>query len=85
MMLKTASGEFPVPPEVARRLPSMPDIPGPGAGDREQRAFRDWLDASSENLIAYERLRRWHLVQEDLAARARRDGKIHVVTDDGLD
>lgn len=85
MILKTASGDFPIPPEVARRLPSVPDIPSAGAGAREQRSFRDWLEASSENLIAYERLRRWHLVQEDLAAQARRAGKAHIVTDDGLD
>lgn len=85
MILKTASGDFPIPPEVARRLPSVPDVPGAESGGREQRAFRDWLESSSENLIAYERLRRWHLVQEDLAARAKAAGKAHIVTDDGLD
>ncbi len=85
MMLKTASGDFPIPPDVARRLPSLPDVPGPDAGARERRAFQDWIDASSENLIAYERLRRWHLVQEDLAAQARKEGKTYTVNADGLD
>lgn len=85
MILKTASGDFPIPPEVARCLPSAPDLPGQHADERERRAFRDWLEASSENLIAYERLRRWRLVQEDLAAAAKRAGRIHQVTDDGLE
>lgn len=85
MILKTASGDFPIPPEVARQLPPVPDVPGPHADSREQRAFRDWLDASSENLIAYERLRRWRLVREDLAAAAARTGRVYQVTDDGLE
>ena len=47
--------------------------------------FRHWLDASPEHAISYERLRRWHLVQEELAAQAKAADRPFVVTDDGLE
>ena len=87
MMLTTKSGTFPIPPEVAGRLPAVPPIPSPEDSDYKQRSreFREWLDASSKHMIDFERLRRWHLVQEELAAEAASKGLTYVVTDDGLD
>lgn len=87
MILSTRSGDFPIPPEVASRLPQVPPVPDPIAPRyREQRrAFTEWLDASPQHAIDFERLRRWHLVQDDLAAAARAEGRDYVVTDDGLD
>lgn len=84
MMLATASGQFPIPPEVARRLPVVPDAPA-GRDDRAAQAFYAWLEASPDHMIAFERLRRWRLVQEDLAARAARAGLPFEVTADGLE
>lgn len=87
MILETASGSFPIPPEVASRLPQVPPVPDPSAPfyRRERKAFTEWLDASPENAIGFERLRRWHIVQEELAAAARAEGREFVVTEDGLD
>lgn len=87
MILSTRSGDFPIPPEVASRLPQVPAVPDP-AGPRykqQRRAFTEWLDAAPENAIDFERLRRWHLVQDQLAQEARAAGREHVVTEDGLD
>ncbi len=87
MILSTSSGDFPIPPSVARRLPNVPALPDLSAPNaRIQRAdVRDWLDASPEPAIDYERLRRWHLVQEELAARARAENRDFVVSEDGLE
>jgi hypothetical protein len=87
MILSTTSGDFPIPPEVASRLPQVPPVPDPDApGYREKRrAFTDWLDASPAHAIDFERLRRWHLVQDELAAAATAAGRDYVVTEDGLD
>lgn len=86
-MLNTPSGDYPIPAGVAARLPSMPPMPAPDAGERDPAVvvFRDWMDAAPENVIAFERLRRWHRVQEDLAAEAKAQGRPFVVTADGLD
>ncbi|URI15469.1 hypothetical protein [Brevundimonas albigilva] len=48
MILSTSSGDFPIPPSVARRLPNVPALPDLSAPNaRIQLAdFRDWLDAS---------------------------------------
>jgi len=83
MMLTTTSGTFPIPPEVAGRLPAVPPIPSPDAPD--YKAFNEWLAASSTHLIDFERLRRWHLVQDELAAAAVAKGLTYRVTADGLD
>lgn len=87
MILSTRSGDFPIPPEVASRLPQVPPVPDPSSPRYKQlrRAFTEWLDAAPENAIDFERLRRWHLVQDQLAAEARAAGREHVVTEDGLD
>ncbi|QTN19869.1 hypothetical protein HZ989_01970 [Brevundimonas sp. AJA228-03] len=87
MMLTTTSGTFPIPPEVASRLPQVPPIPSPDAPDYKvlSKAFNQWLEASSVHAIDFERLRRWHLVQEELSARAIASGLDYQVTDDGLD
>lgn len=87
MILTTPSGAFPIPPEVAARLPDVPSLPNASApdGKRHVAAFRDWLDASPDHVIAYERLRRWHLVQEELAAQAKAQGRAFAVTEDGLE
>ncbi|KAK0358815.1 hypothetical protein LTR94_033847, partial [Friedmanniomyces endolithicus] len=73
MILSTSSGDFPIPPSVARRLPNVPALPDPAASDAkvQMNDFRHWLDASPEHAIDYERLRRWHLVQDELAAKAK--------------
>lgn len=87
MILSTPFGDYPVPAEVAARLPSTPPMPAPDASENDPalRAFREWMEASPENAIAVERLRRWHLVQADLAARARARNQPFVVSDDGLE
>lgn len=87
MILSTTSGDFPIPPEVARRLPQVPPVPDPTAPKfrAQRRAFTEWLDAAPQNAIDFERLRRWHLVQDQLAREARAAGRAHLVTDDGLD
>lgn len=87
MILETSSGSFPIPPEVASRLPQVPPVPDPSAPfyRRERKAFTEWLDAAPENAIGFERLRRWHLVQEELARAAHAEGREFVVTEDGLD
>jgi hypothetical protein len=87
MILTTSSGEFPIPSAVAAKLPEVPDLPDPSARDGRQQVerFRAWLDASPDHVIAYERLRRWQMVQEELAAAARKAGRRFEVTTDGLD
>ncbi|MFC5344278.1 hypothetical protein ACETK8_00235 [Brevundimonas staleyi] len=87
MILTTSSGDFPIPSDVASRLPQVPPVPDPTAPQYKQakRAFTDWLDAAPQHAIDFERLRRWHLVQNDLAAAARAEGRAFVVTEDGLD
>ena len=87
MMLLTSAGEYPVPTAVAQRLPQVPRTPQPDQPDYEsrRRAFADWLDASPENSIDYERLRRWHLIQDERASRAMASGQVFVVTADGLE
>ena len=87
MILSTSSGDFPIPPEVATRLPQVPPVPDPKAPQYSQakRDFSDWLDAAPQHSIDFERLRRWHLVQNDLAAAAQAEGRSFVVTEDGLD
>ena len=87
MILSTASGDFPIPADVARQLPNvpaLPDLSGPNAR-LQIKDFRHWLDASPEHAIDYERLRRWHLVQEELAAQAKAENRPFVVSDDGLE
>lgn len=87
MILTTSSGDFPVPPEVASLLPQVPPVPDPAAPNYKQarREFTDWLEAAPQHTIDFERLRRWHLVQDELAAAARAEGRPFVVTGDGLD
>lgn len=87
MILTTRSGEYPIPPAVAQRLPTIPSMPDPQATDHRMQMsdFEQWLDASPEHTIRFERLRRWHLVQEDLAAAAKKAGRPFVVTEDGLE
>ncbi|ADK99430.1 hypothetical protein [Brevundimonas subvibrioides] len=87
MMLSTTSGTFPIPPDVAARLPWVPPVPNADAPDYEvlSKALTEWLDESPTHLIDFERLRRWHLVQEDLAAEAASKGVTYQVTADGLD
>lgn len=87
MILSTSSGDFPIPPDVATRLPRVPAVPDPTAPQyhKARRAFADWLDAEPRHTIDFERLRRWHLVQNQLAAAARAEGRTFVVTEDGLD
>lgn len=87
MMLSTTSGTFPIPAEVASRLPQVPPLPNADAPDFKAatKAFNDWLDASPNHTIDFERLRRWHLVQEEQAAKAQASGIAFVVTADGLD
>jgi hypothetical protein len=87
MILSTTSGDFPIPSDVASRIPQVPPVPDPAAPDyrRQRKAFTEWLDAAPQHAIDFERLRRWHLVQDQLAAEARAAGRDHVVTEDGLD
>lgn len=87
MILSTASGDFPIPADVARQLPNVPALPDTTAADARLQIedFRHWLDASPEHTIDYERLRRWHLVQEELAAQAKAENRPFVVSDDGLE
>ena len=87
MILSTSSGDFPIPPNVARRLPDVPALPDMAAPDAKLRLndFQHWLNASPEHVIDYERLRRWHLVQDELAAQAKAENRAFVVSDDGLE
>ena len=87
MILTTASGDYAIPAAVAALLPQTPPIPDPAAPGfkRARDDFEHWLAASVENAVAFERLRRWHLVQEELAAAAKADGRPFLVTDDGLE
>ena len=87
MILSTSSGDFPIPPDVASRLPQVPPVPDPIEPQyrRRKREFTEWLDAAPEHTIDFERLRRWHLVQDELAKKATSEGRAFVVTDDGLD
>ncbi|OGN49975.1 MAG: hypothetical protein A2352_11155 [Caulobacterales bacterium RIFOXYB1_FULL_67_16] len=87
MILSTSSGDYPIPAEVARRLPNVPALPDPnGPNARLQiEDFRHWLEASPDHAISYERLRRWHLVQDELAAQAKAANRPFVVSDDGLE
>jgi hypothetical protein len=87
MILSTSSGDFPIPPDVASRLPKVPALPDPTAPKYQEnkRAFTEWLDSAPQHTIDFERLRRWHLVQNELAAAARAEGRTFVVTEDGLD
>jgi hypothetical protein len=87
MILSTSSGDFPIPAEVARQLPNVPPLPDmtePNA-KLQIKNFRHWLDASPEHAIDYERLRRWHLVQDELAAQAKAQNRPFIVSDDGLE
>ncbi|AQR60812.1 hypothetical protein BZG35_03445 [Brevundimonas sp. LM2] len=87
MMLSTTSGSFPIPASVASKLPQVPPIPSPGSPDyaAQAKSFNEWLDESPAHTIDFERLRRWHLVQDELAAKAVADGQDYLVTDDGLE
>ncbi|QTC91190.1 hypothetical protein [Brevundimonas goettingensis] len=87
MMLSTSSGDFLVPETVEAEVPSVPPIPHPDEPEYEARriAFGEWLDAEPQHLIDYERLRRWQIEQNDLAAAAARDGRSFTVTRDGLE
>lgn len=87
MILTTSSGEFPIPIEVAERLPTAPSVPDPAARDYEQALadFETWLEQSPQHAIDLERLRRWHLVQDEMAATAAREGRPFTVTADGLE
>ncbi|WGM32890.1 hypothetical protein [Brevundimonas sp. NIBR11] len=87
MILSTSSGDFPIPPEVATQLPKVPAVPDPTMPqyNEAKRAFAEWLDSAPEHTIDFERLRRWHLVQNELAAAAHAEGRTFVVTEDGLD
>jgi hypothetical protein len=87
MMLSTTSGAFPIPAHVASQLPKVPPVPSPDEPDYPvlARRFTEWLEASPTHTIDFERLRRWHLVQEELAAKAAASGRDFVVTADGLD
>lgn len=87
MMLSTTSGAFPIPAQVASLLPQVPPVPSPDAPDYKAQAktFNDWLEASPGHTIDFERLRRWHLVQDELAAQALASGRDYIVTADGLD
>ncbi len=87
MILSTSAGDFPIPPEVARRLPSLPPLPDadPSSDKHAQRAFTEWLESAPQHTIDFERLRRWHLVQDELAQAAKTQGRPFVVTEDGLD
>lgn len=87
MMLSTTSGSFPIPAHVASLLPQVPPVPSPDAPDyaAQARRFTEWLDESPTHTIAFERLRRWHLVQEDLARQAVASGQAYVVSSDGLE
>jgi len=48
MILSTASGDFPIPADVARQLPNVPALPDTTAADARLQIedFRHWLDAS---------------------------------------
>ncbi|MBB5745295.1 hypothetical protein [Brevundimonas variabilis] len=87
MILTTSAGDYPIPPEVAQKLPTVPPLPDQGASDYRQqvRDFEHWLDAEPSHTIDFERLRRWHTVQEERAVSARTEGRPFVVTDDGLE
>ena len=60
------------------------------ANDEEDRRFVTWsglgtIGDSDEHAIDYERVRRWHLVQDELAAAAKAEQRPFVVTADGLE
>jgi hypothetical protein len=87
MILSTSSGDFPIPPHAASRLPQVPALPDPAEPNYNRRAreFTEWLESSPEHTVGFERLRRWHLVQDELARQAKTAGQPFIVTDDGLD
>ena len=87
MILNTPSGEFQIPAAVAQRLPNLPALPSESSPNYKRLLadFERWLDADPQHVIDYERLRRWHLVQNELAATAMANGQSFVVTTDGLD
>lgn len=87
MILTTSAGDFPIPPEVAQKLPNVPPLPEEGAVNfgQQVRDFEYWLDSEPGHTIDFERLRRWHTVQEERAVAAREQGRPFVVTDDGLE
>lgn len=87
MILTTSAGDFPIPPEVARKLPNVPPLPEEGTVNYGQQVkdFEYWLDSEPGHTIDFERLRRWHTVQEERAVSAREQGRPFVVTDDGLE
>ena len=87
MILTTSAGDYPIPSEVAQKLPTVPPLPEQGAADYRQqvRDFEHWLDSEPGHTIDFERLRRWHTVQEERAVSARANGRPFVVTDDGLE
>ena len=87
MILTTSAGDFPIPPEVAQKLPTIPPLPEEGVADYRQqvRDFEHWLGSEPAHTIDFERLRRWHMVQEERAVAAEAEGRPFVVTDDGLD
>ena len=87
MILTTSAGDYPILSGVAQKLPTVPPLPEQGAVDYRQqvRDFEHWLDSEPGHTIDFERLRRWHTVQEERAASAQADGRPFVVTDDGLE
>lgn len=87
MILSTPAGDFPIPHEVAQKLPTVPPLPDQNRPDYRQQVkdFEHWLDSEPEHTIDFERLRRWHTVQEERAALALAEGRPFVVTDDGLE
>jgi ferric-dicitrate binding protein FerR (iron transport regulator) len=68
-------------------LPQVPSVPDPTEPQyqKKRREFTEWLDASPDHAIGFERLRRWHLVQDELARAAHVAGRTFEVTHDGLD
>lgn len=87
MVLNTPSGAFPIPDSVARALPATPPLPVEAEPDfkAQLKTFEAWLDASPDHVIEFERLKRWHVIQEELAAAAKAQGLPFVVTSDGLE
>lgn len=87
MILKTASGDYPIPAHVAEHLPQVVPLPDESDPDHAtlRKAFDHWIEASPQHGIDLERWHRWHLVQEESAAIAVAEGRPYVVTTDGLD